>query len=96
MLSKKDLEMTATASIRAAVGRNMQQERERSMYGCTEAELRNSIESSITFKLSGPAMIAASMMSDAQEEIAHGMDEAARKTLNRAKFVLFTYIVDKE
>jgi len=88
--------MTATESIRATVGRNIQEERERSMYGCTEAQLRASVESSITFKLSGPAMVAAGMMSDAQEEIAHGMEEAARKTLNRAKFVLFEYIVDKE
>ena len=85
-----------SASIREAVGRNIQQDRERSMYGCTEADLRDSVESSITFKFSGPAMVAASMMSDAQEEIAHGMEEAARKTLNRAKFVLFTYIMDKE
>lgn len=83
--------MTAT-SIRAAVGRNLQQEREINMYGCTEAELRTSIESSITFKLSGPAMIVAGLMSDAQEEIQYGMEEAARKTLNRAKWVLFEYM----
>jgi len=88
--------MTATASIRAAVGGNIQQDRERSMYGCTEADLRESVESSITFKFSGPAMVAASMMSDAQEELAHGMEEAARKTLNRAKFMLFEYIMDKQ
>jgi len=37
----------------------------------------------------------ASWMSDAQEEIAHGMSESARKTLNRAKFVLFEYIMDR-
>jgi hypothetical protein len=88
--------MTATASIRAAVGKNIQNEREIKMYGCTEARLRESVESSVTFKFSGPAMIVAGMMSDAQEEIAHGMDEAARKTLNRAKFVLFAYIMDKQ
>ena len=62
-----------------------------SMYGCTEAELRSSVELSTTFKYSGAAMVAASMMSDAQEEIAYGMSEAARKTLNRAKWVLFEY-----
>jgi hypothetical protein len=94
MLNKKELEMTT--SIRTAVGNNMQREREIGMYGCTEADLRESVESSITFKFSGPAMVAASMMSDAQEEIAYGMEEAARKTLNRAKFVLFTYIMDKD
>lgn len=88
--------MTAT-SIRAAVGRNMQQEREISMYGCTEAELRTSIESSITFKLSGPMMIAAGMMSDAQEMMAYEQPdfrtiEAQRQLLNRAKWVLFEYM----
>lgn len=87
---------TETASIRTAVGNDMQRQREIGMYGCTEADLRKSVESSITFKFSGPAMIAASMMSDAQEEIAHGMEEAARKTLNRAKFVLFEYIMDRQ
>jgi hypothetical protein len=93
--------MTPTESIRAAVGRNIQEERERSMYGYTEAQLRESVESSITFKMSGPAMIVASMMSDAQEMMAYeqpGFDiiESQRQLLNRAKFVLFTYIMDKE
>lgn len=88
--------MTATASIRAAVGNDMQRQREISMYGVTEANLRASIENSITFKLSGAEMIVASLMSDAQEEIEHGMDEAARQTLNRAKFVLFEYIMDRK
>ena len=87
---------TETASIRTAVGRNIQRDREINMYGLTEADLRASVERSITFKTSGPAMVAASWMSDAQEEIAHGMAESARKTLNRAKFVLFEYIMDKE
>ncbi len=86
---------TETASIRAAVGRNIQRDREIAMYGLTEADLRASVEQSITFKTSGPAMVVASWMSDAQEEIAHGMSESARKTLNRAKFVLFEYIMDR-
>ena len=84
------------ASIRATVGNNMQREREIGMYGITEDALRQSVESSFSFKYSGPAMVVASWMSDAQEEIAHGMDESARKTLNRAKFVLFEYIMDKQ
>lgn len=61
------------------------------MFGCTSAELRESIEGSITFDLTGPAMVAASMLSDAQEEIARGMSEEARQTINRAKWVLFEY-----
>jgi hypothetical protein len=90
-----------TSSIRTAVGNNMNRDREISMYGCTEENLRNSIESSITFKFSGPAMIAASMMSDAQEMMAYEQPsfdtiESQRQLLNRAKFVLFTYIMDKE
>ena len=89
--------MTATESIRAAVGRNMQQEREIGMYGVTEDALRENIESSITFKLSGPMMIAAGMLSDAQEMMAYEQPdfrtiEAQRQLLNRAKWVLFEYM----
>ena len=88
-------------SIRAAVGRDMQRQREIGMYGCTEADLRDSVESSITFKVSGPAMIVASMMSDAQEIMAYEQPdfrtiEAQRQLINRAKWVLFEYIMDKE
>ena len=89
--------MTATKSIRTAVGRNMKQEREIGMYGVTEDALRENIESSITFKLSGPMMIAAGMMSDAQEMMAYEQPdfrtiEAQRQLLNRAKWVLFEYM----
>ena len=97
MLNKKELEMTATESIRTAVGRNMQREREIGMYGVTEDALRENIESSITFKLSGPMMIAAGMLSDAQEMMAYEQPdfrtiEAQRQLLNRAKWVLFEYM----
>jgi hypothetical protein len=93
--------MTATESIRAAVGANMQREREIRMYGCTEAQMREAVESSPTFKFSGPAMVVAGMMSDAQEMMAYEQPdfntiEDQRQLLNRAKFVLFTYIMDKE
>ena len=80
-----------------------QQKREVLMYGCTEAQMREAVEESITFKFSGPAMIVASMMSDAQEmvnteygEVDFMRAEDARQQLNRAKWVLFTYIMDKE
>ena len=78
-----------------------QEKRQVCMYGCTEAQMREAVESSITFKLSGPAMIAASMMSDAQEMMAYEQPdfntiEDQRQLLNRAKFVLFTYITDRE
>jgi hypothetical protein len=63
--------------------------------------MREAVESSITFKFSGPAMVVASMMSDAQEMMAYEQPdfntiEDQRQLLNRAKFVLFTYIMDKQ
>ena len=93
--------MTATESIRNAVGQDIQRKREISMYGCTEAQMREAVESSPNFRFSGPAMVVASMMSDAQEMMAYEQPdfntiENQRQLLNRAKFVLFTYIMDKE
>ncbi len=77
-----------------------QQKREVRMYGCTEAQMREAVESSITFKFTGPAMVVASMMSDAQEMMAYeqpdfNVIEDQRQLLNRAKWVLFTYIMDR-
>ena len=43
-----------------------QEKRQVRMYGVTEAGMRESVESSITFRFSGPAMMAASLMRDAQ------------------------------
>ena len=93
--------MTATASIRAAVGNNLQREKEIRMYGCTEAQMREAVEQSLTYRFSGPAMYVASMMSDAQEMMAYEQPdfntiEDQRQLLNRAKFVLFEYILDRE
>ncbi len=81
------------------------EKREVRMYGCTEAQMREAVESSITFKFTGPAMVVASMMSDAQEMVSYGpydsdtlanIMEDQRQLLNRAKFVLFTYIMDRD
>ena len=84
-------------------GLTTQEIREVSMYGCTEAQMREAVESGITFKFSGPAMVVASMLSDAQElinteygEVDFNRAEDARQQLNRAKFVLFTYIMDRK
>ena len=82
-----------------------QEKREVRMYGCTEAQMREAVESSITFKFTGPATVAASMMSDAQEMVSYGpydsdtlanIMEDQRQLLNRAKFVLFTYVMDRD
>jgi hypothetical protein len=85
--------------------RTEQEQREIRMYGCTEAELRESIEGSTTFQFSGPAMVAASIMSDCQEMVSYGphdsdrlanIMETQRQMLNQAKFVLFTYVMKGE
>ena len=78
-----------------------QEKRQVGMYGCTESEMREAVELSSTFRFSGPAMVVASMMSDAQEMMAYEQPdfntiEDQRQLLNRAKFVLFEYIMDKQ
>ncbi len=93
--------MTASQNIRAGVAKDMQRQREIRMYGCTEAQLREAVEESITFRFSGPAMMAASLMSDCQEMVSYGpydgdtlanILEDQRQTLNRAKWILFEYM----
>ena len=73
------------------------------MYGCTEAQMKEAVEQSLTFRFSGPAMMAASLMSDCQEminteygDIDYMRAEDARQCLNRAKWILFTYVMDKQ
>lgn len=80
-----------------------QEKREVRMYGVTEAQMREAVESSITFRFSGPGMMAASILSDVQEminteygEVDYMRAEDARQAINRAKFILFTYFMDKE
>ena len=80
-----------------------QQKREIRMYGVTEAQMREAVEQSFTFRHSGPAMMAASLMSDCQEMIAHDnggsydfmVIEDVRQALNRAKWILFEYCDQK-
>ena len=81
-----------------------QERREVRMYGVTEAGMREAVESSLTYRFSGPAMMAASLLSDCQEMLAHDnggqfdlmIAEDVRQTLNRAKWILFTYCDQKE
>jgi hypothetical protein len=82
-----------------------QEKREVRMYGCTEAQMREAVEQSLTFRFTGPAMMAASLMSDCQEMVSYGpydgdtlanILEDQRQTLNRAKWILFMYCNKKE
>ena len=99
--------MTALFDINGCYMRDMTESdrREIRMYGCTQAQMREAVEESLTFRFSGPAMYAMSLMSDAQEMVAYGpydgdtlanLMEDQRQLLNRAKWILSTYIVDKE
>ena len=81
-----------------------QEKRQVRMYGVTEAGMREAVESSITYRFSGPAMMAASLMSDAQEMVGYGpydsdtlanILEDQRQLINRAKWILFEYVVPK-
>lgn len=67
-----------------------QKERNIAMYGVENIdEFIDSITDSFTYRGCGADMIVAGLMSDAQELMAHDDVEGARKTLNRAKAVLF-------
>jgi hypothetical protein len=59
------------------------------VYGCDMAKFVDSVTSCVSYKLSGANMIIAGLMSDAQEQMAFDDVEGARKTLNRAKYLLF-------
>ena len=80
-----------------------QQRREVRMYGCTEAQMREAVEQSLTYRFSGAAMYAMSMISDAQEMVSYGpydsdtlanILEDQRQLLNRAKWILSTYVME--
>jgi hypothetical protein len=80
-----------------------QQQREIRMYGCTIEQMREAVEESLTYRFSGAAMYAISMLSDAQEMTAHYTGghidmmvlEDQRQLLNRAKWILSTYVMEK-
>jgi hypothetical protein len=65
------------------------------MFGCTKAELIESVETELfgdDSKVRDAAMMAMSIMSDCQEQLVRGYTEEVRQGLNRAKFILSTYV----
>ena len=66
-------------------------ERERKCFGCTEHDLRTSIDRAIEY--TDYHMVAMSMMSDAQQAMERKDYEWSRQLLNRAKWVLSHYRV---
>ena len=67
-----------------------QEERNINMYGVADIDAYvESVKESITYQFTGANMVVAGLMSDAQELIAGGAQNSSRKTLNRAKHILF-------
>ena len=64
---------------------------EKNCYGMTQEAIRNEYMNSITARLSGLEMVAMGVLSDAQELMTFGHEQAtdqARKNINIAKFIL--------
>jgi len=60
-------------------------------YGSPASQIIESVEDSITFKFSGPGMVVASYLSDAQEVMSFGDTERARQYINIAKMLMMNY-----
>lgn len=57
-------------------------------YGMSQEDIREQYMQSITARFTGLEMVAMGVLSDAQELLAMGRNEAARKHMNIAKFIL--------
>jgi hypothetical protein len=80
---------------------NADQKIEISMYGMTAEQLRAEVENSMYISiLKDVDLLVMSMLSDAQEMVNYSVSretlEQQRQLLNRAKFVLRYYVMDKE
>jgi hypothetical protein len=61
---------------------------EQNCYGMSTEDIREEYMQSITARFSGLEMVAMGVLSDAQELLAMGRSDAARKQMNIAKFIL--------
>lgn len=61
---------------------------EQNCYGMSAEDIREEYMQSITARFSGLEMVAMGVLSDAQELLAMGRNEDARKQMNIAKFIL--------
>ena len=61
---------------------------EKNCYGMSAEDIREEYMQSLTARLSGLEMVAMGVLSDAQELLAMGRNDAARKQMNIAKFIL--------
>jgi hypothetical protein len=76
-------------------GTQMRADEER-MFGMSKEDIREQYIESLTAKLSGQEMVVASILSDVQEMMSLDYSQdAIRKQLNVAKFILFEMLDDK-
>lgn len=76
----------------------MDEKVEKGIYGCTVAELRESLEDSLAFKFGQFDIMVMGMLSDAQEMVAYSAPTPAllneqRQLINRAKWAMRQYIL---
>ena len=69
---------------------------EKNCYGMPVESIRMQYITSSTARLSGLEMVVMGVLSDAQELLAMGRSESARKQMNIAKFILSEMIEAKE
>ncbi len=65
-------------------------------YGMSAADIREEYMNGITARCSGLEMVVMGVLSDAQELLAMGRQESARKQMNIAKFILSEMMDAKE
>lgn len=67
-------------------------------FGCLLEDLREAVDNSLAIKagMGGPAMVVMSMLSDAQELLAMGRTGQANQEINKAKWMLRTYLIERE
>lgn len=71
-------------------------DREYNCYGMSTEDIREQYMNSITARCSGLEMVVMGVLSDAQELLAMGRGESARKQMNVAKFILSEMMSAKE
>jgi len=72
---------------------------EKNCYGMSAEDIREQYMNSLTARLSGLEMVAMGVLSDAQELMTFGHDQAtdqARKNINIAKFILSEMMDSRE
>jgi hypothetical protein len=65
-------------------------------YGMSEQDIREQYMESSSAKWSGLEMVVSGILSDAQELLAGGQNDVARKQMNIAKFILAEMMEAKE